>query len=311
LFAVQRQAKRFLALFVLYLATVPTCFAAEPAKTERPPDDPLLRLNASFRKAHADARKEMLAKAGPVVLLDGDNLILIHNGKRIEARTVPEIYHTLKAVAHSPVAIQVMLSPFGDAAMNADRLAGLKEYREQLAQAEKALGGRGLSEEQLERSKKILSACQKFVDGVVAKERATRDEVHTFTRTMSPLVIANATDAARAQLDTMHQQMKKWRTQLSPEEWKALHIVIIGSAMPRKGNLAVQYFSRLLGEKGEGLRILYAESLWEEAKALNLLGTSLVDSSMAVAFFNDELRMHIDLLAPVADELLKKMAFEK
>jgi hypothetical protein len=253
----------------------------------------------------------MLAKCGPVVLLDGDNLILLHNGKRSESRTVPMIYHTLKAVAHSPVAIQVMLSPFGDGAISAERLTGLKEYREQLASAEKALGGRGLSEVQMERSKKMLAACQKFVDGVIGKERATRDEVQAFTRAMSPLVIANATDAARAQLDAMHLQMKKWRSQLTADEWQALHVVIIGSAMPRKGNLAVQYFSRLLGEKGEGLRILYAESLWEEAKALNLLSTSLVDSNMAVDFFEDKMRMHIDLLAPLAEELIRTMDFEK
>lgn len=291
----------------LFFITISTCLAAEPAKV----DDPLLSLNASFRKAHAAARKEMLSKCGPVVLLDGDNLILLHNGKRVEERCVPEIYHTLKSVAHAPVSVQVMLSPFGEGAIAAERIAGLKEYREQLAKAEKALGGRGLSDGQMERSKKILSTCQTFLNDIIGKEHATRDEVHTFTRAMSPLVIAQATDAARAQLDTMHQQMKKWRTQLTADEWKALHIVIIGSAMPRKGNLAVQYFSRLLGEKGEGLRILYAESLWDEAKALNLLGVSLVDSAMAVAFFNDELRMHIDLLASLAEELLKKMEFEK
>lgn len=299
--------RQALAAMLFFITLIPTTSAAEPDKA----DDPLLLLNASFRKAHAAARKEMLSKAGPIVLLDGDDLILLHNGKRTAARGVPEIYHTLKAVAHVPVAIEVLLAPFGDGAIGAERLTGLKEYREQLIQAEKALGGRGLSDEQLERSKMTLSACRKFLDGVIEKQRATSEEVLAFARAMSPRVIAQATDAARAQLDTTHQQMKKWRTQLSAEEWKALHVVIIGSAMPRKGNIGVQYFARLLGEKGEGLRILYAESLWEEAKALNLLGVSLVDSQMSVAFFNDDHRMHIDLLAPLAEELLKKMDFEE
>jgi hypothetical protein len=209
------------------------------------------------------------------------------------------------------VAVQVLLTPYGEAAIGAERLRGLKEYREQLVQAEKALAGRGLSDEQLKRSNKIFSACRTFLDSVIKMERAKREEVNAFAREMAPLVIAQAADAARAQLDTTHEQMGKWRAQLSAQEWKSLHVVIIGSAMPRKGNLAVQYFGRLLGEKGEGLRIHYAESLWEEAKALNLLGVSLVDSSMAVDFFGDDMRMHIDLLAPLADELLKKMQFEK
>jgi hypothetical protein len=302
---------KMLLTLVLLLASNSICLDAEPAKSDAPSDDPLLRLNAAFRKAHAAARKEMLSKCGPVVLLDGDNLILLHKGNRIEGQRIPEIYHTLKAIAHAPVAVQVLLAPYGEAAIDVERLSGLKEYREQLVQAENALNGRGLSDEQLRRSKKILASCRTFLDSVIKMERAKRAEVNAFAHEMGPLVIAHATDAARAQLDAMHQQMKKWRALLMAEEWQSLHVVIIGSAMPRKGNLAVQYFARLLGEKGEGLRILYAESLWEEAKALNLLGVSLVDSSMAVDFFGDDLRMHIDLLAPLAEELLKKMDFEK
>ncbi len=303
--------RNVLFVLVLALASNSNCLAAEPAKTDAPPDDPLLSLNASFRKAHAAARKEMLAKCGPVVLLDGDNLILMHKGNRIEGRGIPEIYHTLKAVAHAPVAVQVLLGPYGETPVAAERLSGLKEYRDQLVQAEKTLGGRGLSDEQLKRSQKIFSSCRTFLDSVTKMERAKGEVVKAFAREMAPLVIAHATDAARAQLDTTHEQMKKWRAQLSADEWKSLHVVIIGSPMPRKGNLAVQYFAHLLGEKGEGLRILYAESLWDEAKALNLLGVSLVDSSMAVAFFGDDMRMHIDLLAPLAEELLKKMDFGK
>src|SRR5271166_5425256 len=110
---------------VLALASTSISLAADPVKPEAPPDDPLLSLNASFRKAHAAARKEMLAKCGPVVLLDGDNLILMHDRNRIEARGIPEIYHTLKAVAHAPVAVQVLLRPYGEAALGAERLSGL------------------------------------------------------------------------------------------------------------------------------------------------------------------------------------------
>jgi hypothetical protein len=299
---------RIFVVLIVLAGTSARC--AEPARVDPAPDDALLRLNASFRQAHAVARKEMLAKCGPVILLDGDKLILLHKGQRDEQRGIPEIYHSLKAIAHAPVSVEVMLVPYGDAAIDADRLAGLKTYREQLTAAEKAIGDRGFSEEQLARSKKMIAGCQRFLDEVIKERSTKREQVIAFTREMSPLVIAHATDAARAQLDTTHRQMKKWRDRLTADEWKALHIVIIGSPMPRKGNLAVQYFARLLGEKGEGLRIVYAESLWEEAKALNLLGVSLVDSGIAVAFFNDPLRMHIDLLAPLAEELLKKMDFE-
>jgi hypothetical protein len=71
----------------------------------------------------------------------------------------------------------------------------------------------------------------------------------------------------------------------------------------------VQYFARQFGEtRGEGRRIVYAEGLWDEEKAMNLLGTLRLDGKLSVAVFNDPYRMYHDLLAdvarPIIDELL-------
>jgi hypothetical protein len=66
----------------------------------------------------------------------------------------------------------------------------------------------------------------------------------------------------------------------------------------------VQYFARLLGQSGEGRRIIYAESLFEEPRALDLLATHLVDSRIGVEFFNDPERMKRDLLSDAAQQYL-------
>ena len=118
------------------------------------------------------------------------------------------------------------------------------------------------------------------------------------------MVMKNAGDASRAELDALHARVNAWRKEMSPEEWKALKVVILGSALPRKQNEAVQYFARLLGEPGEGPRIIYAESVRDEAKALDLLATSEVDTGIGVDFFNDPTRMHRDLLSDAARDYL-------
>jgi hypothetical protein len=82
----------------------------------------------------------------------------------------------------------------------------------------------------------------------------------------------------------------------------------MGSALPRRDNLAVQFFAKILGEPGEGKRIIYAEALYDEPKALRLLATSQVDSEMALAFFDDPLMLHRDLLADAATKYLKENA---
>ena len=80
-------------------------------------------------------------------------------------------------------------------------------------------------------------------------------------------ILANAADATRDQIDAYHARMKTWRKELSADEWKRLKVVVRGAQTPRKGNLAVQYFAKLLGEKGEGDRIVYAEGRWRSGSS--------------------------------------------
>ena len=65
-----------------------------------------------------------------------------------------------------------------------------------------------------------------------------------------------------------------------------------------------------MGEGGEGRRIIYAEALFDESKALDLLGTHLVDTRIGEAFFADPQRMHRDLLSDAAQSYLD-MLFKK
>ena len=279
----------------------------EQASAEK---DPLVTLNNSFRVAYAKARKEALAKVGPVILVEGDDITLLRDGKHTRVQVIPEIYHLLKDVAHVPFALFVMLEPEGQGKIAESRLAELKGYREQIAAAKESLGKRGFDAEQLKRQLQIFSAATQLLDNVLAKKQVDNTELNNFARLMGPLVLANADEATKAQLDSMHKQIKEWRAQLTPDEWQNLHVLIQGSHMPRQGHAARQYFARLLGEKGEGARIIYAEALFDEERALNLLGNYLVDVPAGIAFFDDPLRLARDLLSDAATAYIKKMKFD-
>jgi len=108
-------------------------------------------------------------------------------------------------------------------------------------------------------------------------------------------------------LDATHAQVSAWRRGLSPQQWNQLHVLIVGPHMPREGLVVMQYFLRLLHEPREGRRVVYAESLWEEPQALDLLGTHLLDGSVGEAFFGDYMRMHRDLLGDVASQYLVRL----
>jgi hypothetical protein len=197
----------------------------------------------------------------------------------------------------------VTLTP-GDGAIRDDRLRTLAGLRELIPPAERSLDTVKLSAATLARQKQIVAASMAFLDDVAGNRTFARSLQLAFTGGISPLVMENVAQATRAQLDAIHAQVSAWRRDLSRQEWDQLHVLIIGPHMPREDLVVVQYFLRLLHEPGEGRRVVYAESLWEEPQALDLLGTHLLDGSVGEAFFGDYMRMHRDLLGDPAKQYL-------
>ena len=89
--------------------------------------DPLLdTLNGEFRAQYRQALATALGQAGPLILEEGDDLILVHHGERTSVLVKPVEYHELKAVAHIPLALFVMLSFPQEASLAAARRESLR-----------------------------------------------------------------------------------------------------------------------------------------------------------------------------------------
>jgi hypothetical protein len=266
----------------------------------------LTALNNAFRAAYAEAKSRVLASAGPTLIVNGDTFALLRDGRRVEANTGTPSYDPVKTIAHLPLAIYVTLTP-GDGVVGEDRLKTLAGLRALVPPAEASLDTLKLSAATLARQKRIVADSLAFLDDVAGRGKFARASLLAFTRGMAPLVMENVIEAARAQLDAIHAQVSAWRRDLSPQEWDRLHVVIVGPHMPREDLVVMQYFLRLLHEPREGRRVVYAEALWEEPQALDLLGTHLLDGSVGEAFFGDYMRMHRDLLGDAAGAYLPRL----
>jgi len=270
--------------------------------------DPLLELNGASRSMYRRAKEFALSQSGPIILVEGDNLVLRVGTKRDEVRVVPEIYHNLKSVCHIPLALDVMLASLPNKGRIEDGdLVELSKYRGLIDAARERVAKLGLEREQADRQMKIIAAGLKLIDTVIESRACDRDVRLAFTRQMTPLVLANVDDATRAYLDSLHRHISNWREGMPATEWDRLTVLVMGPQLPRKDNAAVQYFARLLGEPGESRRIVYTEALFNESDALSLLGTALVDTQVGLDFFNDSMRMHRDLLGDAAREYLPKL----
>jgi hypothetical protein len=227
----------------------------------------------------------------------GDYLVLYYRGERFEGKKADDSYHQLKTVAHVPLAIYVMLAGHVDSSMADTKLDEIRNFRELIPPVHTAIESCGLASCQRQRQRKLLGRCQSFLDRVLARGKCSGDELARFCRRCTPEFMQNTFEAAQVRLRGYHRQMCAWKKTIDPGDWDKLQVVVTGAQMPRRGNLAVQYFARLLGEPGEGRRIIYAEALFDEKKALNLLGTHRLDAAAAEVFFGDPLRLHRDLLA--------------
>ena len=122
-----------------------------------------MTLNETFRAAYRRTKEANLAHGGPVILTEGDNVVLRRGGSRLEVPYTPAVYHVLKAVAHVPLALDVILAPHaGEETLDDATLAELREYRQRIEEAEPTLATHGLEPESLERSRTIFAECRAF-----------------------------------------------------------------------------------------------------------------------------------------------------
>ena len=302
-------------LLIIPLGSLAVSQVAAPAtkpKTEAAAD-PLVSLTNMSRVLYTLAKQKALEHPGPVMIVVGDDMVLRNGQKRLQARFIPDIYHTLKTFDHIALTIDVTLAAQGDGApIPEDVLHDLRELPWPIFASRPGTNCRvraGSPNSASGRKPSSMAVLSSSTRSSSSGNARPRRRIH-FTRRMTPLMMANAAAAARAALDSLHHQVMAWKADLTPEEWSKLTVLVIGRQLPRKDNLAVQYFARVLGESGEGKRIIFAEGLGEEPRALDLLATYRVDTQVGIDFFNDPSRMTRDLLADAARDYLPLLCDE-
>src|SRR4051812_29158678 len=187
---------------------------------DKPPPDPLVRVNQIFRAAYARQRKAVVDATRPILLVDGGDLhLLTADGMRKKGNMLPPRYDELKAVHHVALATYEMLLPLKDGPVDDDAKSELRSLRNAIGPVRDALPGRGFAGEQLTRLNRILDESKQILDQVLEAGRARESETRAFARRMGPLIDIGAGDAVKVQLDVLHAQMMEWRRELSPGEW--------------------------------------------------------------------------------------------
>ncbi len=314
---------RFITLlsFVIFAAACdPQLGGPEPlqsdafAQVEAPRMSPIDAINDLSKESYAQARSRLLSKHGPILMVGFDGLRLKYagatyvTGENDEPRRVTPSLHRIKSVSHG-IALGIF-SALNDceATKWSDKRPELENLRAPMITARDQNTPDDFTAEQAAREDRLLYAGSEFLTKVLNKGACpTPEELQTFINTQKDDLAAATRDTTRMYLDHLHKETNELLAKLPADQVNNTTVVIIGSQLPRSQNAATQYFARRFGEKGESPKIIYAEMIFGTEGPLGLLGTHRLDRLIAKAFFNDEWRMHRDLLADDATVYLDKL----
>lgn len=282
--------------------------AAEPAAPPKPATDPLVEMNKVVREHYRAGRAVVLARTLPVIVIEFDSATLMREGREpVSENFTPPLYHRFKEIAHIPFGVHVTLAPYAGRPTETAWRAPLQRLLDHVAAVEVVLGTVGFPETRIARERRVVADSITYMRAVLASGVVDATALHAYSRAMAPLLLAAADDAAALQIDGLHAVVTRWRTALSAEEWARVHVLVLGPKAPREGNLAMQYFERVLGRRETGRRLIYSENIFARDAALTQLGGLVIDRAVARDFFAEEMRMDRDLLTDGARKRLDRL----
>ena len=252
--------------------------------------------------------QEIKTGNSPTIIAVGDEFIFYSKGNRSQVQVIPPRFHQLKAIGHVALGIYVALSDYQENGFSPDELVMIQQDRDLIQQAYDSLD----LEEEMMFQKKILELSVTYLDEVLKEKHLSTVGLENYAKEISPFLMQGASLASKSQLDLVHENVNSWRKGMSKREWGGLKVVICSSHQPRNGELVSQYFRRILNEKatpgalGED-KIIYAESVFSENKALSLLARHIIDQKAGQTFFNDRYRLQKDLLSDATSEYLDEL----
>ena len=262
-------------MYIISLKTISIFFALILPAFAQNSTPPLFNdLNAAARESYAASRALALKSDQPVFLVT-DTVTLIRGEDLGSQPYTPALYHDLKSISHLPLGAYSASIGLLENPTDKRWLDRIRMLLNQLNIAQTDLPKASFTDMQRVRQQNILSLSRAYLDDVLMRENADIASINLYSRTLAPLLLANAADAANVQIEALDQAVRELSKKLKPGEFEKAMAVIAGPKTPREGNLQFQYFVFAFGAGSAGTRVLYMESIFDREAALGVLGTVL------------------------------------
>jgi len=265
-------------------------------KISQPSLTSLQELNKEFHRQYSKARDNVWhseTEHGSIIIVNGSSLTLIHRGSRHSVHTaIPQVYDDLKSIAHIPLTTYLLLLNNNSSTLTDDTL---EQYWQHLNNLE-IPDSIDLNEQPS--VKRIIDASQRLLQKQINnKGSIDRNQLIQFCRDLVGDLVPLFNAAAIAQLNKMHEIVQGWINEHNIDRQdSSFKVILIGARTARQNNIQATYFERLLGVERQK-HIAYIEEIFNnELRVFSIFSTWFLDEQIGVTFFNDQDRMHRDLL---------------
>lgn len=288
------------------------------ARNLPPPNEPFAGINVGFHETYTRLVEQVLAQLGdrvPVIVLIGDDALLLSEGSEHRQQVIPARYHELKALAHLAFGVQLTLMANGRGRATEITVNELHEKRTQIQAAQAAFNSASSTSAltiAVKAPAELLCRARNLVDRVLEAGIVDFERLNEHIRALSSHALETAQLAVCIELEQLHALLARWRSDLGEQRWAGLYVVVCGGHQPRYREATCQYFGQLLHQP-EGSdaeredRLVYGEGLCDINAALDLLARHIVDQRASNLLFGDRRRLQEDLLADAASAEVRKL----
>ncbi|MGB3716483.1 MAG: hypothetical protein WA996_18850 [Candidatus Promineifilaceae bacterium] len=273
-------------------------------------------LNQDFHHSYNllihNTHQSLGRRGHPVIIMERDRVILLHNGQQESFEVIPHLYHLIKSISHISFGIYVILANNDFGPLKEEVRHDLLSKRELIKEALSILDDEPIPANHLESQRRTLQNGLTMIEDVLASGDVDPGQIRNFGSNNAPLYLKNAALTVSLELDVLHDTVMKWKEKMSPENWANVYVVVCAGHQARYREASKQYFQRLLHDK-EGLgadrenRVVYAESIHDVNAALDLLARHIIDQRASIELFSDRTRLQQDLMSDGAAAYLEEL----
>lgn len=267
------------------------------------PDDPIAKLNMTFRSLYGANREQVLEETplAALTLIGTGEIWRVEHGRLAKCyqpnQTLPKIKGLMHAVLGAHGAWSLLLRGRDSTAA----LQAAKQLNEALSGAIERAAAE-LPAELAHPALEVLAELKKLSDGWASGRQATADEFPSALKKVNPQLERVITVVGQAAYAALRDGFEAFRNESRPSEWAQCFVGVCGPGQGRRDNIEIAAAMSLMGREAVGVRLLYLENALTIADGLRFLAAAIVERDLGQAVFDDQYRMWRDLLADTAIE---------